>query len=50
MLEVDWSKIPPPTDDGAADHLRGLEVPPVLLPSTDGSMVDLAGTDGRCVV
>jgi peroxiredoxin len=34
--------LPVPEDDGAADHLAGLEVPSVTLPSTDGDL-DLAG-------
>jgi peroxiredoxin len=50
LLEVDWSKIPPPADDSAADHLRGLAMPAILLPSTDGSRVDLSGLIGRSVV
>ena len=29
LLEVDWSKIPAPTDDGAAAHLAGMMIPPV---------------------
>ncbi|MDO8210467.1 peroxiredoxin [Conexibacter sp. CPCC 206217] len=34
--------LPIPVDDGAADHLLGLELPAVLLPSTHGELVDLA--------
>ena len=26
LMEVDWSKIPPPTDDGAARHLVGMTI------------------------
>src|SRR6185436_6705543 len=33
--------IPVPIDDGAAHHLRGLSVPPIALPSTDGDSVRL---------
>jgi peroxiredoxin len=37
------SDLPAPEDDGAADHLPGLEIPPGLsLPSTHGGDVDLA--------
>lgn len=50
LIDVDWSKIPKPVDDGAADHLPGLAVPAVLLPSTDGINVDISTLDGRCVV
>ena len=28
LLEVDWSKIPAPADDGAAAHLVGMTIPP----------------------
>src|SRR5580704_16255827 len=31
LLEVDWSKIPAPTDDGAAAHLEGMTIPPISL-------------------
>ncbi len=34
--------LPAPSDDGAADHLTGMTVPSLALPSTDGSTVDLA--------
>jgi len=26
LFEVDWSKIPAPTDDGAAAHLEGMTI------------------------
>ena len=42
--------IPPPTDDGACDHLPGIRLPPVALPSTAGERVDLSGLAGRTVV
>jgi hypothetical protein len=32
----DWSKIPAPTDDGAARHLTGMGIPSVSLPANDG--------------
>jgi peroxiredoxin len=35
--------LPEPVDDGAADHLSGIEMPVVRLPSTTGDLVDLAG-------
>jgi peroxiredoxin len=45
-MGTDFSQLPPdlpvPEDDGAADHLPGLEIPPALtLPSTRGGEVDL---------
>jgi|SRR5215831_5811882 len=50
LLVVDWSKIPPPIDDGAARHLQGAKVPDIALPATDGSPVSLARLAGRVVV
>jgi peroxiredoxin len=46
----DWSKIPAPTDDGAARHLTGMRVPSVSLPATDGTTVDLSALTGLVVV
>lgn len=46
----DWSKIPAPEDDGAADHLTGMALPDIALPATDGSKVTLATIPGRTVV
>lgn len=31
--------LPRPRDDGAADHLPGTAVPPIMLPSTDGGLM-----------
>lgn len=42
--------LPAPADDGAADHLRGMRLPSVPLPSTDGGDVDLSALPGRTVV
>jgi peroxiredoxin len=50
LLNVDWSKIPAPADDGAATHLTGATVPPVALSATDGKTVTLASLKGRTVV
>ncbi len=50
LLEVDWSKLPEPPDDGAADHLEGAPVPGAPLAATDGRTVSLAGIEGRAVV
>lgn len=50
LLAVDWSKIPAPKDDGAAQHLPGLRLPTVVLSATDGRSVDLAALTGRTVV
>ncbi len=50
LLEVDWSKIPAPTDDGAADHLEGMQIPPVSLRATDDTLVTLSELPGRVVI
>jgi peroxiredoxin len=50
ILEVDWSKIPAPTDDGGTKHLTGTVVPDVALPATDGTEVSLGKLSGRVVV
>lgn len=42
--------LPIPEDDGAADHLPGTKVPPVLLDSTSGEGVDLSTLSGRTVL
>ena len=42
--------LPVPEDDGACDHLPGMGLPPVPLPSTSGGLVDLSGLSGRTVV
>lgn len=50
LHHVDWSKIPAPTDDGAARHLAGSPLPDVALDATDGTKVSLARLKGRVVV
>ena len=42
--------LPVPVDDGACDHLSGMQLPPVPLPSTAGTVVDLAMLRGISVV
>jgi peroxiredoxin len=50
----DWMHLPldlpPPRDDGAADHLRGSSVPDVALPATDGRRVSLASMGEKRLV
>ena len=41
LLEVDWSKIPAPTDDGAAAHLKGMTLPAIGLVATNDTVVTL---------
>jgi peroxiredoxin len=50
LLEVDWSKIPAPIDDGGAAHLKGMAIPPVSLVATDDTSVTLSSLKGRTVV
>ncbi len=50
LLEVDWSKIPAPVDDGAARHLVGMTIPPLALMATDDTSVMLSALPGRTVV
>jgi peroxiredoxin len=44
------NNLPAPEDDGAADHLPGMRLPPVSLASTSGEVVDLSALPGRTVV
>jgi peroxiredoxin (alkyl hydroperoxide reductase subunit C) len=50
LQDVDWSKIPAPSDDGAAAHLVGMTIPPVALRATDDTMVTLSSLQGRTVL
>ena len=50
LMQVDWSKIPAPHDDGAARHLEGLRLPDLALAATDGRSIALARCQGRTVV
>jgi peroxiredoxin len=46
------ANLPVPVDDGACDHLRGMQIPQVSLPSTTGESVDPAevASEGRTVL
>jgi peroxiredoxin len=50
LQDVDWSKIPAPSDDGAAAHLKGRAIPPISLMATDDTSVTLSALTGRTVV
>ncbi|TPQ43045.1 peroxiredoxin [Bradyrhizobium guangdongense] len=50
LLEVDWSTIPAPSDDGGAAHLKGMSIPPVSLLATNDTSVKLSALRGRTVV
>jgi peroxiredoxin len=47
LVRGDYAQLPPdlpePEDDGAADHLEGLDVPALELPSSSGRALNLAG-------
>jgi peroxiredoxin len=46
----DWTRLPDdlpaPEDDGACDHLVGMRMPALALPSTTGGLVDLSDLPG----
>jgi len=42
--------LPVPQDDGACDHLTGVKLPAVALPSTRGRAVDLSALRGTTVI
>lgn len=50
LAEVDWSRLPAPTDDGGARHLNGLVLPDIALAATAGSPVSLARLTGVTVL
>lgn len=50
LLDVDWTKIPAPIDDGATDHLLRALIPSIQLNSTDGTPVDLSKLSGLTVI
>ena len=46
----DWSTIPAPVDDGAAQHLFRMAMASVRLRATNGTVVDLSAVSGLTVV
>ena len=42
--------LPVPRDDGTCNHLPGMSLPSVPLPSTAGRLVDLSSLTGRTVI
>lgn len=46
----DWSTLPAPEDDGAAQHLPGHSLPSISLVATDDTTVNLSSLPGRVVV
>jgi peroxiredoxin len=49
-MSADFSRLPVPVDDGAADHLPGSTVPDVALPSTHDGELSLADAARERVV
>lgn len=46
----DWSAIPAPENDGAADHLAGQKIPVLSLNATNGESIDLSSLAGLTVL
>jgi len=49
LTDVDWSTLPVPEDDGAAERVEGFAVPSLALPASDDTNIDLSAP-GRSVV
>jgi len=49
-MNVDWSSLPVPEDDGEADHLLNSFVPPTALRATDGKLINLSTLPGKTLV
>ena len=49
-LSILPSDLPRPQDDGAADHLLGMEIPSIRLKATDGSKLDLSQHESEWLV
>jgi hypothetical protein len=49
-MNVDWSSLPRPEDDGEADHLLNSTVPSIPLQSTNGDKVNLSTLSDKTVV
>ena len=47
---VDWSRIPEPKDDAAADHLIGAAIADVKLSATNGAHLNLPKSSGTDVI
>ncbi len=50
LTDVDWSQLPVPEDDGAAEHLPGSALPSLSLEATDGRSIDLSALAGTTVI
>ena len=50
LYQVDWTQLPQPKDDGAANHIHETTLPSVSLSSSSGGKIDLSQLTGRTVV
>lgn len=50
MSTIDWSSLPKPEDDGAANQLQGKKMPALALQATNGSPVALNELTGTSVI
>ena len=50
LEDVDWSALPAPMDDGSTNHLNGMSMPNLALPSTCGGNVNLRNLRGWSVL
>ena len=50
LTDIDWSDLPAPPNDGGANHLTGVTLPPLALPATDGSQVQLSTLSGITII
>lgn len=44
------SDLPIPLDDGACDHLEGLQIPELILPSTNNDQINLSKLSGLTII
>jgi len=44
------ANLPAPKDDGATNHLRGVKLPDILMPATNGTTMNLGQIKGRLVI
>jgi peroxiredoxin len=49
-MEIDWTELPQPVDDGAAGHLAGCRLPDLHLSATTGHTIDVGALDGVSVL
>jgi len=50
LNDVDWSTLPAPQDDGAAEHLTGTALPDIALAATSGTQISPAQLNGLQVL